>query len=57
MKEWITGRNPVFEVLRTRRRDVFRLWVAAGVEEKGKLAEILQMAAGRKLKVERVQRG
>ncbi|HWQ04375.1 MAG TPA: 23S rRNA (guanosine(2251)-2'-O)-methyltransferase RlmB [Longilinea sp.] len=57
MKEWITGRNPVYEVLRTRRRDVFRLWVAAGVEEKGKLTEILHLAAERKLKVERVPRG
>jgi len=57
MKEWITGRNPVYEVLRTRRRDVFRLWVAAGVEEKGRLAEILKLAASRKLKVERVPRG
>lgn len=56
MKEWITGRNPVYEVLRTRRRDVFRLWVAAGVEEKGKVAEILKLAAGRKLKAERVPR-
>ncbi|TLN28585.1 23S rRNA (guanosine(2251)-2'-O)-methyltransferase RlmB [bacterium] len=56
MKEWITGRNPVYEVLRTRRRDLFRLWVASGVEEKGKLVEILKLAAGRKLKVERVPR-
>lgn len=57
MKEWITGRNPVYEVLRTRRRDVFRMWVAAGVEEKGRMAEIIRLAAARKLKVERVQRG
>lgn len=57
MKEWITGRNPVYEVLRARRRDVFRLWLATGVEEKGRIAEILKLAAGRKLKVERVSRG
>jgi 23S rRNA (guanosine2251-2'-O)-methyltransferase len=56
MKEWITGRNPVYEVLRTRRREVFRLLLAAGAEEKGKLAEILKLAAGRKLKIERVPR-
>ena len=53
MKEWITGRNPVYEVLRTRRRDVFRLLVATGVEEKGRLSEILKLAAGRKVPVER----
>ena len=31
MKEWITGRNPVFETLRAGRRDVFRLLVAEGI--------------------------
>ncbi|MBE0696144.1 MAG: 23S rRNA (guanosine(2251)-2'-O)-methyltransferase RlmB [Anaerolineaceae bacterium] len=56
MKEWITGRNPVFETLRARRRYYFRLQVAAGVEEKGRLEEILQMAASLKIPVTRVQR-
>ncbi len=56
MKEWITGRNPVYEVFRARRRQVFRLLVAAGVEEKGRMAEILQLAAQRKIPIERVQR-
>lgn len=56
MKEWITGRNPVYEVMSARRRQVFRLWVAQGAEEKGKLAEIIQLSAGRKLRVERVPR-
>lgn len=56
MKEWIAGRNPVYEVLRARRRDVFRLLVAAGVEEKGRLAEIIRMAQQRRLTVERVPR-
>jgi 23S rRNA (guanosine2251-2'-O)-methyltransferase len=56
MKEWITGRNPVFETLRARRRDLFRLQVAVGVEEKGRLEEILKLAASRKIPVTRVQR-
>ncbi|GAP05535.1 MAG TPA: 23S rRNA (guanosine(2251)-2'-O)-methyltransferase RlmB [Anaerolinea thermolimosa] len=56
MKEWITGRNPVFEVLRARRRQAFRLLVAAGVEEKGRLEEILRLATARKLSVNRVPR-
>jgi 23S rRNA (guanosine2251-2'-O)-methyltransferase len=56
MKEWITGRNPVFETLLARRRDFFRLQVASGVEEKGRLEEILKLAAARKIPVTRVQR-
>jgi 23S rRNA (guanosine2251-2'-O)-methyltransferase len=56
MKEWIIGRNPVFEVLRARRRDFFRLLVAAGVEEKGRIGEILHLAAERKVPVTRAQR-
>ncbi len=56
MKEWITGRNPVYEVFRARRRQVFRLLVAAGSEEKGRLADILTLAAKKRLLVERIQR-
>jgi 23S rRNA (guanosine2251-2'-O)-methyltransferase len=56
MREWITGRNPVFETLRARRRQVFRLWVAEGAQEKGRLSEILRQASERKLPVERVTR-
>lgn len=56
MREWITGRNPVYEVLRAGRRQVFRLQVAEGVQEKGRLAEILRLSEKRKLRVERVTR-
>lgn len=56
MKEWIYGRNPVYEMLRAGRRQVFRLRVAQGAQEKGRLAEILRLAAARKLQVERVSR-
>jgi 23S rRNA (guanosine2251-2'-O)-methyltransferase len=56
MKEWIVGRNPVYEVLKARRRDFFRLQVATGVEEKGRLEEILKMAAARKVPVSRASR-
>lgn len=56
MKEWIVGRNPVYEVLRAGRRNFFRLHVATGVEEKGRLSEILRMAAGHKVPVVRVGR-
>ncbi len=57
MKEWITGRNPVYEVLRAKRRQIFRLWVAKGAEEKGRLAEVIQLARARKCLVEWVARG
>ena len=56
MKEWITGRNPVYEVLRARRRQVFRLLVAQGAQEKGRLEEILQKCASARIPVERVNR-
>jgi len=56
MKEFIYGRNPVYETLRAKRRDVFRLQVAEGVQERGRLTEILEMAALRKIPVERVPR-
>jgi 23S rRNA (guanosine2251-2'-O)-methyltransferase len=56
MKEFIYGRNPIYETLRARRRDVFRLQVAEGVQDKGRLTEILDLAAKRKIPVERVTR-
>jgi 23S rRNA (guanosine2251-2'-O)-methyltransferase len=56
LKEWIIGRNPVMEVLVTKRREVFRLLLATNVEEKGRVAEMVQMARARKIPVERVAR-
>lgn len=56
MREFIFGRNPVYEVLRAGRRDVFNLMVAEGVQEKGNLARLLSLAAEKKLPVRRVPR-
>jgi 23S rRNA (guanosine2251-2'-O)-methyltransferase len=56
MKEWITGRNPVMEVLEAHRRQVFRLLIATGVEEKGRISEIMRIANNRKIPLERVAR-
>lgn len=56
MREWITGRNPVFETLSAHRRQCFRLLLATGVEEKGVIADILGMVKGLKIPVERVNR-
>ena len=56
MKEWIVGRNPVYEVLNAGRRQAFRLQIARGVEEKGRLVDILNLAQKKKLPIERVDR-
>jgi 23S rRNA (guanosine2251-2'-O)-methyltransferase len=56
VKEILTGRNPVYEVLRAGRRQGLRLLVAEGVQEKGRLEEILQVCAARRIPCERVQR-
>jgi 23S rRNA (guanosine2251-2'-O)-methyltransferase len=56
MREWITGRNPVYEVLRARRRQPFQLKLAQGIHEKGRIEEIKQLCHERKIPVESVQR-
>ena len=56
MCEWITGRNPVYEVLQARRRQPFRLQVAEGVQEKGRLGDILHLAGLQKISIEQVPR-
>ena len=52
MKEWITGRNPVTEVIQAKRRQVFRLLFALGIEEKGKILDLRRMAQERKIPIE-----
>ena len=49
MKEWINGRNPVYEVLKAHRRQCFRLLIARGVDEKGRLQEIMRLAQERRI--------
>jgi len=56
MKEWLYGRNAVYETMRARRRQFLRLRIAQGVEEKGVMGEIIRMASGLKLHVDRVPR-
>ncbi|MBI9043840.1 MAG: 23S rRNA (guanosine(2251)-2'-O)-methyltransferase RlmB [Anaerolineaceae bacterium] len=56
MKEFITGRNPVFEVLHARRRHVFQLRIASGVQRKGRMEDILELARKVKLPVVEVER-
>lgn len=56
MREWLYGRNPVYETLRSGRRQLFRLLVAQGSQEKGRLSEIIQLAARKKVPLERPAR-
>lgn len=56
MKEFIYSRNAVYETLRAKRRDVFKIQIAEGAQEKGRLADILTMAKDRRIPVEKVPR-
>ena len=56
MREWVTGRNPVYEVLRARRRHVFRLVLARGLKIEGQLTESLLLAKLRGLTAEEAPR-
>ena len=56
MKEYIYSRNAVYETLRARRRQVYQLLIAEGVQEKGRLNEIIALAKQQKINSERVPR-
>jgi 23S rRNA (guanosine2251-2'-O)-methyltransferase len=56
VKEWIVGRNPVFEVLRANRRTLYNLNVSKNAAEKGRLADIIQLAEQKKIHANRVSR-
>lgn len=56
MRELIYSRNAVYETLRAKRRDVFRIQVAEGAHEKGHLKEILDLAKQHRIPLERVRR-
>jgi 23S rRNA (guanosine2251-2'-O)-methyltransferase len=56
MRENIWGRNAVYEMLRANRRQVFKLLVAEGVQERGHLTDALQIAEQRSIPIQRVKR-
>jgi len=56
MKEFVYSRNAVYETLRARRRDVFKIELADNVQIKGKLAEIMTLAQQRKIQVVKAPR-
>jgi mevalonate pyrophosphate decarboxylase len=51
MKEFIYSRNAVYETLRAKRREVFKLEIADNVQVKGKMAEIMALASQMKIPV------
>jgi len=56
IKEWIAGRNPVYEALIARRRQFFQLRLARGVEEKGRIVEIKKLVTQSHIPIEFVER-
>ncbi len=56
MKEWIYGRNAVYETLRADRRRAYRLKIAQGVQPSPRLQEIRELALSKKLPVADVPR-
>jgi 23S rRNA (guanosine2251-2'-O)-methyltransferase len=56
MREWISGRNPVYEILRAGRRHAFQLLLASGAREKGRLLDIVNLCNSRKIPIQRVPR-
>lgn len=56
MKEWIYGRNAVYETLRAGRRKVYRLKIAEGIQANSQLEKAQQIASDKKLPVEQVLR-
>jgi len=56
MREWIYGRNPVYETLVANRRHIFQLSVREGVKEKGRLTQIIRICNGKNIPVKQVNR-
>lgn len=56
MKEWIYGRNAVYETLRAGRRQLHRLRMAEGLQPSERLKQIQALAAKRKLAIQQVPR-
>jgi len=56
MRELIYGRNAVHECLRAGRREVFKLIVAEGAQDKGALAASLDLAAEKRIPIQRAPR-
>ncbi|MFN3742280.1 MAG: 23S rRNA (guanosine(2251)-2'-O)-methyltransferase RlmB [Anaerolineales bacterium] len=56
MREFIYSRNAVYETLRAGRRQVFKILLAEGAQEKGRLTQILKLAQEHRIPVQRVHK-
>ncbi|GAB4521591.1 MAG: 23S rRNA (guanosine(2251)-2'-O)-methyltransferase RlmB [Anaerolineales bacterium] len=56
MREWIVGRQPVYETLRAGRRQGFVLCIGEGIQRKGRIADALRLAETRNLSVRTLPR-
>jgi 23S rRNA (guanosine2251-2'-O)-methyltransferase len=56
LKEWIYGRNAVYETLRAGRRRVHRIKIADGIQPSPRLNKTLDIARAQKLPIEEVRR-
>jgi 23S rRNA (guanosine2251-2'-O)-methyltransferase len=56
MRETIWGRNAVYEMLRANRRQVYKLMIAEGVQERGHLTDAIQIAQERSIPIQHVKR-
>lgn len=56
VKEFIYGRNAVYETLRARRRQLFGLQIAVGVKAAGRVTDIMELAARQKVPATMVPR-
>jgi 23S rRNA (guanosine2251-2'-O)-methyltransferase len=56
MKEWLYGRNPVYETLIAGRRNVYSLRIAKGAQEKGRLADVVNLCRSRRIPVDFIPR-
>ncbi len=56
MRDFLYGRNAIRETLRAGRRQVYKLWIAKGVKERGPVADILALARQRQVPWQRTER-
>lgn len=56
MKEWLSGRNPVFEMIRARKRQIFKLLLAENLQPDERISEIVRTVKTYRIPVEMVKR-
>ncbi|GAB4581881.1 MAG: 23S rRNA (guanosine(2251)-2'-O)-methyltransferase RlmB [Anaerolineales bacterium] len=56
MREWIYGRNPVYETLRAGRRNFFQLYLAQGVEEQAVLDAVTKLCRSKNIPIRNVKK-